>query len=31
MTELAAPRRSIVVEREMPHPRQNIWRARKAR
>jgi uncharacterized protein YndB with AHSA1/START domain len=27
MMELATPARSIVVEREMPHPPQKIWRA----
>jgi len=27
MTELAAAPRSLVVEREMPHPPQKIWRA----
>ena len=27
MTELAAPTRSLVVEREIPHPPQKIWRA----
>ena len=27
MTELAAAARSLVVEREMPHPPQKIWRA----
>jgi uncharacterized protein YndB with AHSA1/START domain len=27
MTELAATTRTLVVEREMPHPPQKIWRA----
>jgi len=27
MTELATASRSLVVEREMPHPPQKIWRA----
>ena len=27
MTELAAATRTLVVEREMPHPPQKIWRA----
>jgi uncharacterized protein YndB with AHSA1/START domain len=27
MTELAAATRSLVVEREMPHPPEKIWRA----
>jgi uncharacterized protein YndB with AHSA1/START domain len=27
MTELAAATRSLVVEREMPHPLEKIWRA----
>ena len=27
MTELAAATRSIVIEREMPHPVEKIWRA----
>ncbi|HET9983347.1 MAG TPA: SRPBCC domain-containing protein [Longimicrobiales bacterium] len=27
MTELAAASRSVVVEREMPHPPEKIWRA----
>ncbi len=27
MIELAAATRSLVVERQMPHPREKIWRA----
>jgi len=27
MTKLAAATRSIVIEREMPHPPEKIWRA----
>ena len=27
MTKLAADTRSIVIEREMPHPPEKIWRA----
>ena len=27
MTELATATRSLVVEREMPHPPEKIWRA----
>ena len=27
MTKLAAATRSIVVEREMPHPPEKVWRA----
>jgi uncharacterized protein YndB with AHSA1/START domain len=27
MTELAAATRSIVIEREMPHPPEKVWRA----
>jgi uncharacterized protein YndB with AHSA1/START domain len=27
MTKLAADKRSIVIEREMPHPAEKIWRA----
>ena len=27
MTKLAAATRSLVIEREMPHPAEKIWRA----
>jgi uncharacterized protein YndB with AHSA1/START domain len=27
MTDLVTPTRSLVIEREMPHPPQKIWRA----